>query len=128
VYPTLSQDGAAGPVSPFATTVQTINGFVDNIAANPLQYVGLAPTLAALYQINVTIPTTAPSGDQVYEIDGPDSAASQALIPVGGTLSASDRTAHGEEAKQVTNPARLPGPRNDTLKKPVPVLTRAEGR
>jgi hypothetical protein len=46
-------------------------------------YAGLAPYLAGVYQVNVTIPTTVSTGDNVIEIGGPDSDNYQALISVG---------------------------------------------
>ena len=43
---------------------------------------GLVPTVSALYQVNLTVLSTAANGDQTVDIGGPDSLAAQALIPV----------------------------------------------
>jgi uncharacterized protein (TIGR03437 family) len=130
VYPAISPDGAPGPTSTLAQTVQTITAYIGGDAGT-VTYAGLAPTLAALYQVNVTIPTTATTGDNVYEVDGPDGFAAQALISVGGTLSGSDRQAHDESSASVEKPARIPGPKHTTkdghpiTMQPAAVLKRA---
>jgi len=41
----------------------------------PLQYAGLAPGFVALYQINMQIPTTAPTGTVIVEVSSPSLAA-----------------------------------------------------
>jgi uncharacterized protein (TIGR03437 family) len=64
--------------SPAGDITADING-----ATATVQYAGLAPYLIGLYQVNVTIPTTATAGDNYLEIFGPDSDNLQALIPVG---------------------------------------------
>jgi uncharacterized protein (TIGR03437 family) len=82
-------DGAAPPISPLSNTVNTIQADVDGTAATVL-FAGLAPTLAGLYQINVTLPTTITSGNHALDISGIDptttalqSYAEQVIIPVG---------------------------------------------
>ncbi len=62
-------DGTAGPVSPLSNTTNTITADVSGIAAT-VTYAGLAPQLAGLYQINVTIPTGVTSGDNFLDISG----------------------------------------------------------
>jgi uncharacterized protein (TIGR03437 family) len=71
---------------------------------------GLAPYLIGLYQLNVTIPTTATSGDNYLEIFGPDSDNLQALIPVGS----------GVTGAAVSKAARRPAPRLRPRSKPRP--------
>jgi uncharacterized protein (TIGR03437 family) len=87
-------DGAAPPDSPLSYTYNTIGADVDGVTATVL-FAGLAPTLAGLYQINVTIPSTTTAGDHFLNISGTDpnsqdleSYAQQVLISVGGGAAA----------------------------------------
>ncbi|HEX4275559.1 MAG TPA: hypothetical protein VHZ74_09410 [Bryobacteraceae bacterium] len=93
-------DGAAPPSSPLSYTVNTITAAVGGDPAT-VTFAGLAPTLAGLYQINVTMPSDLTAGDYTLDIAGsvpagsatnPDSYAAQALISIGGTAAA-DRPA-----------------------------------
>jgi uncharacterized protein (TIGR03437 family) len=91
VFPTVP-DGAAPPDSPLSPTVATIQADVDGVSANGQYFfAGLAPTLAGLYQINITIPSTTAAGDHLLGISGSDpntqdveSYSQQLLISVGG--------------------------------------------
>ncbi len=74
-------DGDAGPVNPFSTTTNTIGVYVGGTATTTT-YVGLAPQLAGLYQINFVVPTVTSAGDVSLGISGPDSYTTEALIPV----------------------------------------------
>jgi hypothetical protein len=71
--------------------VNTITVDIDGTAAaTPFPFIGLAPALAGLYQIDFQIPTTITSGQHFVDIGGPDSYTVEAVIPVGsGTSSAS---------------------------------------
>ena len=87
-YPPVA-DGAPPPISPLSPTVNTIQADVDGTNATVL-FAGLAPTLAGLYQVNVTIPTTTTSGNHALDISGInpttmalESYAEQVIIPVG---------------------------------------------
>jgi uncharacterized protein (TIGR03437 family) len=93
VFPAVP-DGAAPPISPLSPTTNTITAAVGGTTA-VVQFAGLAPTLAGLYQINVTVPNTLGAGDYTLDIAGsfanptgsglnPDSYAAQALISIGG--------------------------------------------
>jgi uncharacterized protein (TIGR03437 family) len=95
-------EGTQSPSSPLANTVQTISATVDSTEAT-VTYAGLAPYLAGVYQVNVTIPTTATSGDNVVEIIGPDSDNYQALIPVGSSSTTSS-VDPGTEQPRVRKP------------------------
>ncbi len=75
-------DGSAGPLSPLSNTTNTITGDISGIAAT-VTYAGLAPQLAGLYQVNVTIPAGVTSGENFLDISGPDSYTSEAMISVG---------------------------------------------
>jgi uncharacterized protein (TIGR03437 family) len=86
VTPTVG-DGAAGPVSPLAQTVATISAFV-GLGTAPISYAGLAPQLAGLYQINLTVPTTGTVvGDNYLWIVGPDGYTAQCLVAVAAASS-----------------------------------------
>jgi uncharacterized protein (TIGR03437 family) len=98
VTPTVP-DGALGPTSPLSLadvnsagnlTVlfnDYTNGSLQN--AGTIQFAGLAPSLAGLYQINVQVPTgVLGSGDNVYVEFVTDFAdVNQIQIPYGGTSS-----------------------------------------
>ncbi len=77
-------DGTQAPVSPLSYTspANDITADVHGTAAT-ITFEGLAPYLIGLYQINLTIPSTATAGDNYVEIMGPDSDNLQALIPIG---------------------------------------------
>lgn len=84
VFPS-ALDGAAA-VGASATT-NKITAYVGGTAAT-VAYAGLAPGLAALYQLNVTIPAGLTLGDNYLDIAGPDSYTTEALISVGSGSSA----------------------------------------
>jgi uncharacterized protein (TIGR03437 family) len=74
-------EGSAGPVSPLSQTTLVLSAYVNGVSAK-IEYAGLAPYLAGLYQVNFDVPTGAVQGDNTVEIDDPDSFAVQTLIPV----------------------------------------------
>jgi uncharacterized protein (TIGR03437 family) len=78
----LVPDGAAGPSPSLANTSAQITATVDAIPAT-VTFAGLAPGLAGLYQVNVTIPSGVTPGDVYLELIGPDSDALEAGIQVG---------------------------------------------
>lgn len=87
VSPTIP-DGAAGPVGTLSQTTNTITADINNVTAT-VAYSGLAPQLAGLYQVNLTIPSGLTNGDNYLDISGPDSYTSEVLISIaGGTSSA----------------------------------------
>ncbi len=57
-------DGAAAPGNPPASTVNPVTVTVGGQTANVI-FAGLTPTLAGLYQINLTVPPNTGTGDQV---------------------------------------------------------------
>ena len=74
--------GAAGPTSPLSYTSNLIGVLVDNQVAT-VSYMGLAPDLAGLYQLNFTVPASGiHSGDVYLGISGPDSLTSEAQISI----------------------------------------------
>jgi uncharacterized protein (TIGR03437 family) len=81
-------DGDAGPVNPLANATNPITAFIGGTEAK-VSYSGLAPQLAGLYQINLTVPDGVTPGDQSLDIAGPDSYASVCLIAIAGASSSS---------------------------------------
>jgi uncharacterized protein (TIGR03437 family) len=59
--------GAVAPTSPLSTVVQPVFVFIDGVQAN-VQFQGLTPGLAGLYQLNVTIPQGVSKGSVTVEI------------------------------------------------------------
>jgi len=55
-------DGAVAPVSPLRQTTGPLNVFVGGQQVTNVAFKGLAPTLAGLYQLNIVIPNSAPTG------------------------------------------------------------------
>jgi uncharacterized protein (TIGR03437 family) len=97
VSPTVA-DGAQGPLNPLSSAdvynAQNLAIFFNDYgpegsAGNPgtIEYAGLAPTLAGLYQINVQVPTSGlASGDNVYIQLVTDAAqTNQIQIPYGSS-------------------------------------------
>lgn len=75
-------DGAAGPADTLSKTTNAVTADISRISAT-VTYAGLAPQLAGLYQLNVTIPTGVSTGVNNIDIAGLDSYSSEALIPIG---------------------------------------------
>ena len=114
VDPTIA-DGAAGPTLPLSNAVSTIQAFIGGAAAT-VGYSGLAPQLAGLYQINLTVPTGLTAGDNSLAISGPDAFASVCLIAIG---SGSSTTPAAAAPAFRAVPRALPGSRRR-----VPAATR----
>jgi uncharacterized protein (TIGR03437 family) len=83
----LVPDGSAGPSDPLSQATNPITVDVGGIAAT-VSYVGLAPQLAGLYQINFTVPAGVTAGDRNLDIGGPDSYTTQSLISVAAAANA----------------------------------------
>jgi uncharacterized protein (TIGR03437 family) len=96
-------DGSAGPSPDFSTAINAISAHINGVAAN-VTYKGLAPGLAGLYQVNIEIPTGLTAGDNFLDLSGPDSYASEALIPIGGGA------VSGSARPNATAPARRARP------------------
>ena len=78
------QAGAAGPSSPLSYLVSgnLLGVFIDGIQAT-VNYQGLAPGLAGLYQLNVTVPSNVTAGTSVdLDIETIDASNVQATIPI----------------------------------------------
>ena len=74
-------DGAVAPIDPYSLASSTIGADIGNVTAT-VGYAGLAPGLAGLYQVNLTIPTGVSVGTNSLDIFGPDSYTQIATIPV----------------------------------------------
>jgi uncharacterized protein (TIGR03437 family) len=81
-------DGDAGPVNPLANATNPSTAFIGGTEAK-VSYSGLAPQLAGLYQINLTVPDGVTPGNPSLDIAGPDSYASVCLIAIAGPVSSS---------------------------------------
>jgi uncharacterized protein (TIGR03437 family) len=57
-------DGAAAPMSPLFQTTGVVTATIGGVNA-PVVFLGLSPTLVALYQINLQVPAGVPTGDAV---------------------------------------------------------------
>jgi uncharacterized protein (TIGR03437 family) len=118
-------EGTQSPSSPLANTIQTIYATVSGTTAT-VAYAGLAPYLAGVYQVNVTIPTTVSTGDNVIEIGGPDSDNYQALISVGtaAVTSAARPPDTAGPQPQLTRQHRLAKPGSGARVRPCFVIDR----
>jgi minor extracellular serine protease Vpr len=74
-------DGAPGPTNPFSQIVGYLQVLVDGQVA-PLNFAGLAPGFAGLYQINIQIPAGVRAGDDYVDISTPSAYHSQATIAI----------------------------------------------
>ena len=64
----------------------TIAAYIGGTEAT-VGYSGLAPQLAGLYQINLTVPAGVTAGDNNLDIAGPDAYSSVCLIAIAGAPS-----------------------------------------
>ena len=87
VNPTIA-DGAAGPTGALANAVATITAYIGGVKAT-VGYAGLAPQLAGLYQINLTVPAGLTAGDHTLAIAGPDAYSAVCLIAISGATASS---------------------------------------
>jgi uncharacterized protein (TIGR03437 family) len=86
VFPTI-HDGAVGPVTALSKATNTITAFIGGESAT-VKYAGLAPELAALYQLNVVVPSDLTPGNYLLAVSGPDSYTSESVILVGSASAA----------------------------------------
>jgi uncharacterized protein (TIGR03437 family) len=77
----LVADGAAGPTNPLSWATQP-SVYIDGIQTK-VRFAGLAPMLAGLYQLNLTIPSGVTTGNKTIEIDTHDGTTTMATIPIG---------------------------------------------
>ena len=79
-------DGTAAPASPPAMTDDTDYVYVGGQTEN-IQFNGLTPGLADLFQVNATLVSGTPSGSDYSDVATPDAYTSEATIDVGGSSS-----------------------------------------
>ena len=109
------QDGALGPSNPLSNSdlnTQNLlavffNDYTNNQlgAQGTIQYAGLAPGYAGLYQINVQIPNSVGPGNVYFEISTDTADINQVQIPVGTTSAA----ATTRQSRARTEPRRPRG-------------------
>ncbi|WP_155121322.1 hypothetical protein [Bryobacter aggregatus] len=75
-------DGQPGPVNPLSVATNPISVRIGGLPAT-ITFVGLAPQLVGLNQINVIIPAGVTAGNARLEISGPDFIGAGAVLPVG---------------------------------------------
>jgi uncharacterized protein (TIGR03437 family) len=76
-------DGAAGPANPASVPTNQFTIDVNGTTSPAPAFVGLAPGLAGLYQINFQIPSGLAAGTYLLGIQASDSYTDEAEIPVG---------------------------------------------
>jgi uncharacterized protein (TIGR03437 family) len=89
VFPVI-QDGAAGPSGQLAEATGQIAALVDLLPAD-VSYAGLAPGLAALYQVNLKVPEVRQTGDVYLDLAAPGAYTSQVLLAVESTAASTAR-------------------------------------
>ena len=107
VFPSIA-DGGVGPSGQLATTSNTITVTVDGQPAT-VTYAGLAPQLAALYQINFTVPSGLTTGEVTLGVAGPDSFSAEAEIAIGTGTSAQPEISRAATAKAMQRAAKPRG-------------------
>ena len=86
VNPTV-QDGAAAPGrAPFASVTAPLNVYVGGLPASSIQFKGLAPGLAALYQLNIQIPANVGPGPQSLAVQTNDAFTDMVNLWIGSPL------------------------------------------
>jgi uncharacterized protein (TIGR03437 family) len=73
--------GVPAPSDPLSRVTSFLSAFIDG-REGTAQFIGLAPGLIGLYQINVEVPANTASGDVTFELGTADSFHSSALLPV----------------------------------------------
>jgi uncharacterized protein (TIGR03437 family) len=61
-------DGTAAPAKPLANATAPVSVSVGGIPVTNIQFQGLSPGLASLYQLNIQIPSNTPSGPQMLSV------------------------------------------------------------
>jgi uncharacterized protein (TIGR03437 family) len=78
------QDGAAAPTKPLALVPAPVNVYVGGELVTNVQFKGLAPTLAGLYQLNIQIPTDISPGDLSLAVQTVDGFTDMTAVQVAG--------------------------------------------
>lgn len=122
-------DGALGPANGDILAL-TINVDVSGASVGTLGYLGLAPDLAGLYQINFNIPALCTTSGQTgcvtagtnsIGISGPDSYSDEAIIPISSGATAAAQTSNA-------SPDATPARTTSAVRKTLPRLSRSGNR
>jgi uncharacterized protein (TIGR03437 family) len=105
VYPP-NPDGAAGPANPASVPTNQFTIDVNGTTSPTPAFVGLAPGLAGLYQINFQIPSGLAAGTYLLGIQAPDSYTDEAEIQVG--TGAGSASVLARPATRMHRASRLP--------------------
>jgi uncharacterized protein (TIGR03437 family) len=81
-----SPAGSAGPSSPLSQLSQPLQVLIDGVPAT-VQFAGLAPGFAGLYQLNITIPAGVSKGAVSIEIDTSQGSGSSLDLDVANVIS-----------------------------------------
>jgi uncharacterized protein (TIGR03437 family) len=130
VFPQVPE-GTPGPTDPLSKATNNITAKIGGIAAT-VTYAGLAPYLAGVYQVNVTIPSGVPAGDSGLDIAGPDSYTAEAVIPIGSASTSAATAAStaatnalaGTDASPLTSVFAVPRGRARRMNRPESLGTR----
>ena len=76
-------DGTAAPSNPTAKVTAAVTAYVGGIKVTNIQFDGLSPDLASLYQLNIQIPSNVPAGPQTLEISTADGSTSIVDVWIG---------------------------------------------
>lgn len=77
------QDGTAAPGNPPAAVVASVTATVGGIPVSNIEFNGLSPGSSSLYQFNIQIPSSAPSGPQTLQIATTNGSTSMVDVWVG---------------------------------------------
>lgn len=77
-------DGAAAPANPLAVANAPLNVYVGGLLVTNVQFQGLAPTLAGLYQLNIQVPPNVSPGDLSLAVQTDDGFTDMTSIQVAG--------------------------------------------
>lgn len=77
-------DGSAAPTKPLALVTAPVNVYVGGVLVTNVQFKGLAPTLAGLYQLNIQIPPNVSPGDLSLAVQTVDGFTDMTAIQVAG--------------------------------------------
>jgi uncharacterized protein (TIGR03437 family) len=98
-----------GPTGPLGdTTVANIEVDVAGFGSTSIPYSGLSPD-PGLYQLNFQVPATAPNGNDVLAIVGPNSYSSESLLPVAGQTQSATVAAKRRVLPRLSLPATAEG-------------------
>jgi uncharacterized protein (TIGR03437 family) len=98
-------DGAAAPTPP-AMTDDTDYLFVGGQQEN-LQFDGLTPGLAALFQMNAALVSGTPSGTNFVDVSTPDAYTSEATLGIGSGAAIAQKARLAKRSRTVNRPRRV---------------------